>query len=111
MTTETPDGFPGRAEIRGLVQWLGPTTLLDLFEGYEIADEDRFEMLEETLGLLVVNGRRVRDLPLWFLETLETRCREYRDGRRAGRRGDPVSDTPDTRRGHGGGSAATGSGS
>lgn len=71
------ESFPTRAEIRGLVRSLGPTTLFDLFEGYDVAEENRFDLLEETLAVLVVSGRQDRDLRLRFLEALEDRCQRY----------------------------------
>lgn len=43
---EAPHSSPTRVEIRGLVSSLSPTTLFDLFERYDILDEDRFDLLE-----------------------------------------------------------------
>lgn len=69
--------YPGREEMFALVDGLGPSTLFDLFEEYEVPEGDRFGLIEEVLGLLVVHGRPVENLPVWFVETLERRCRAF----------------------------------
>lgn len=76
--SEEPEWHPRNEEIRRFVRSLGPTTLLDLFAGYGIPEEARVSLLEETLGLYVVERREIVDLRKWFLETLEERCEVYR---------------------------------
>lgn len=63
--------------MQALVDGLGPSILFNLFEEYEVPEDDRFGLIEGVLGLLVVYGRPVENLPAWFVETLERRCRMF----------------------------------
>ena len=76
--SEAPNRYPREEQIRRFVRSLGPTTLLDLFAGYGIPEEARATLLEETLGLYVVERREIVDLRVWFLRNLEERCEVYR---------------------------------
>ncbi len=65
---------------RKLIWDLGPT-LRDLFEAYGVPRLEAAEFLRDSLDRMALECRRrpMARPRRWLLETLETRCRQYRE--------------------------------
>lgn len=66
------------AELQKLLWSLRPT-LRDLFRGYGIPEDEAWVVLRDAIAALTRDCARIERPRPWLLETLEERCRSFRE--------------------------------